>query len=208
VRESLDLVDALLITHAHDDHILGLSSLVNAHRLRQARVQVLAPDDVLEGVRARFDYLWTEKIYRQRMQVEPLARGRGTDLWGLDVTPLRVDHGFGGTAYGYLLQWGSRRVAYFPDALRLGEEAKARLGGLDLLILGTNHYYEGIEMWRRSVMDMVTALELITELQPARAILTHLSHTVDYGAYTGPDSPLPASVSLAYDGRQVEFLDA
>jgi phosphoribosyl 1,2-cyclic phosphate phosphodiesterase len=208
VREDLDVVDALLITHAHDDHILGLSNLVNAHRLRQAWVQVLAPDDVLEGVRARFGYLWTEKIYRQRMQVEPLAHGRGADLWGLDVTPLRVDHGFGGTAYGYLLRWGSRRVAYFPDALRLGEEAKDRLGTLDLLILGTNHYYEGIEMWRRSVMDMVTALELITELQPAQAILTHLSHTVDYVTYTGPDSPLPASVSLAYDGRQVEFLDA
>jgi phosphoribosyl 1,2-cyclic phosphate phosphodiesterase len=75
------------------------------------------------------------------------------------------------------------------------------LTGLDLLVLGANHYYEGIEMWRRSVMDVTTALELIGEMAPARAILTHLSHTIDYDQVS---TKLPPAVSLAYDGLTVE----
>jgi phosphoribosyl 1,2-cyclic phosphate phosphodiesterase len=205
VREGWEPADALLITHAHDDHILGLSGLVNAHRLRDSRVAISAPTNVLEEVRERFGYLWTEKIYRRRMHLQPLQPGQAADLWGLQATPLRVDHGFGGTAYGYRLELGSRRVGYLPDALRLGPEAKALLGGLDLLILGTNHYYEGCEPWRRSVMDMMTALELVAELQPGQAILTHLSHSVDYPAFGDGRLRLPEAVSLAYDGRRLEL---
>jgi phosphoribosyl 1,2-cyclic phosphate phosphodiesterase len=208
VRENLKPIDALLITHAHDDHILGLSCLVNAHRLRDSRVHVLAPALVLEAVRERFSYLWTQTIYRRRMRVEALEPGRSTDLWGVGVTPLRADHGFGGTSYGYLLEVPSRRVGYVPDALRLGGEVKEQLTGLDLLILGTNHYYEDVELWRRSVMDIVTGLELVSELRPRQTILTHLSHTVDYGTFCRPQGGLPETVSLAYDGRHVELPDA
>jgi len=75
------------------------------------------------------------------------------------------------------------------------------LSGLNLLVLGASHYYEGIEIWKRSVMDIMAALELIGEVGPERAILTHLSHTVDYDEIS---AKLPASVSLAYDSLVVE----
>lgn len=196
---SLRQFDALLLTHAHDDHILGLSALVNAQRLAERQLPIYAPEHVLDEVRKRFDYIWTDKIYRKVIQ--PQAIGGSVDLWGLGVRPLRVDHGMGGAAYGYLLTFGNRRLAYVSDMLRPTAETRTALTGLDLLVLGANHYYEGIEMWRRSVMDVTAALELIGEVAPTRAILTHLSHTIDYDQVS---VKLPQHVSLAYDGLTVE----
>ncbi|MBN1136580.1 MAG: MBL fold metallo-hydrolase [Anaerolineae bacterium] len=196
---SLRQFDALLVTHAHDDHILGFSTLVNAQRLAERQLPIYAPDHVLEEVRRRFEYIWTDKIYRKVIQ--PQAIDAPIDLWGLEVRPLRVDHGLGGAAYGYLLAFGGRRLAYVSDMLRPTAETRAALTGLDLLVLGASHYYEGIEMWRRSVMDITTALELIGEVMPARAILTHLSHTIEYDQIS---AKLPPNVSLAYDGLTVE----
>jgi phosphoribosyl 1,2-cyclic phosphate phosphodiesterase len=196
---SLRQFDALLITHAHDDHILGLSTLVNAQRLAERQLPIYAPDHVLEEVRKRFEYIWTDKIYRKVIQ--PQAIDKVVDLWGLEVRPLRVDHGLGGVAYGYLLTLGNRRLAYVSDMLRASAEAREALTGLDLLVLGASHYYEGIEMWRRSVMDITTALELIREVAPARALLTHLSHTIDYDQVSTKLSP---HIGLAYDGLTVE----
>jgi phosphoribosyl 1,2-cyclic phosphate phosphodiesterase len=114
---------------------------------------------------------------------------------------LRVDHGYNGTPYGYLLTFGNRQLAYVSDMLRVTTEAREALTGLDLLVLGAKHYYEGIEMWRRSVMDVTAALELIGEVMPPCAILTHLSHTIDYDQVS---AKLPPNVSLAYDGLTVE----
>jgi len=195
----LRLFDALLITHAHDDHMLGLSTLVNAQRLAERQLLIHAPDHVLAEVRKRFEYIWADKIYRKVIQSQ--AIDKVVDLWGLEARPLRVDHGFGGAAYGYLLTFGSQRLAYISDMLHASAEARETLAGLDLLVLGANHYYEGIEMWRRSVMDVTAALELIGEMKPTRAILTHLSHTIDFDQVS---AKLPPNVNLAYDGLAVE----
>lgn len=192
-------LDALLLTHAHDVHILGLSILANAQREAGRTLTLYAPAPVLEEVHHRFPLLWTDKSYRRAIQTQPLDDT--LDLWGLEIRALRVDHGRGGTAYGYLLTSGAARLGYVSDMLRPTAEIREALTGLDLLVLGAEHYYEGIETWRRSVMDVMAALELIRDVGAARAVLTHLSHTIDYEEVS---AKLPPGVCLAYDGLTVE----
>jgi phosphoribosyl 1,2-cyclic phosphate phosphodiesterase len=199
IRQGLSQFDALLLTHAHDAHLLGFSALVRAQRENGLPLRVCAPAQVLDAVSERFDYLWTDKTYRRVLQPQPIESS--ADLWDLEVHPLRVDHGMGGTAYGYLLALGDIRLAYISDMLRATDEIRQALIGLNLLVLGAGHYYEGIELWKRSVMDITSALELIRDVTPAQAILTHLSHTVEYDEISGR---LPPQVHLAYDGLSVE----
>jgi phosphoribosyl 1,2-cyclic phosphate phosphodiesterase len=191
--------DAVLLTHAHDAHILGLGPLLSAQREAGRRLELYAPADVLDNVRERFGSLWNDKTYRR--VVQPQAIQDRVDLWGLEARPLRVDHGLGGAAYGYLLSLGGLRAAYISDMLRATAEVRQELAGLDLLVLGASHYYEGIEMWKRSVMDVMAALELIREVSPAQAVITHLSHTVEYDEVSARLSP---GIHLAYDGLIVE----
>jgi phosphoribosyl 1,2-cyclic phosphate phosphodiesterase len=198
-RLGLHQFDVLLFTHAHDVHVLGLSTLVNAQREAGQPLAVYAPAQVLDDVRERFGYLWTDKSYRRVMQ--PKVMDETVDLWGMQIRPLRVDHGMGGTAYGYLLTLGQQRLAYVSNMLRATAELRQLLTGLNLLVLGASHYYEGIEMWKRSVMDITAALELIREVAPDRAIITHLSHTVEYDRVS---ARLPPNTSLAYDGLILE----
>jgi phosphoribosyl 1,2-cyclic phosphate phosphodiesterase len=195
----LQQCDAVLLTHAHDAHILGLSTLASAQREAGHPLAIHAPAQVLDDVRERFEFLWTDKTYRRVWQ--PRAIEERVDLWDLVARPVRVNHGTGGTAYGYLLAYGDQKIAYVPDVLRASADVRHALLDLDLLVLGSKHYYESREMWKRSVMDIMTALELIREVVPKRSILTHLSHTVDYGEIT---AKLPPGVHLAYDGLVVE----
>ncbi|MEJ2733218.1 MAG: MBL fold metallo-hydrolase [Anaerolineae bacterium] len=192
--------DALLLTHAHDAHILGLGVLLNSPFDAGRVLPVYAPSHVLDDARERFSYWWKDKAYRRVVHPEPIEEG--AELWGLEVRPVRVDHGIGGTAYGYLINIGAHRLAYIPDILRATTEVRQALVELDLLVLGTSHYYDSTERWKRSSMDIMTALELIRDLRPKRAILTHLSHTVDYEEIS---TRLPRGVSLAYDGYLVEI---
>jgi phosphoribosyl 1,2-cyclic phosphate phosphodiesterase len=198
-NQHLGPFDALLLTHTHDAHSLGLGPLLVAQREAGRPLLVHAPLGILNDARERFAYLWNDKTYRRILQPEPVESA--ADLWGLAVQPLRIDHGLGGTAYGYVLSYNGARLGYVTDMLRATAEARRILEGLDVLVLGASHYYEGIEMWKRSVMDVIAAVELIRDLAPGRAFLTHLSHTIDYREVV---DRLPASTTLAYDGLVVE----
>jgi phosphoribosyl 1,2-cyclic phosphate phosphodiesterase len=198
-RIGLDQIDALLLTHSHEAHVVGIGSLLRSSDRAGSTLPLYAPQPVLERVRDRFGYVWVDRTYRRSLQSHVLEDP--TDLWGLQVQALRVDHGIEGTAYGYLLNFSERRLAYVPCMLRPTDEVRQALTGLDLLVLGASHYHEDTEIWKRSVMDIVTAQELIREVRPREAILTHLSHTVDQEVST----QLGPGISLAYDGLMREI---
>jgi len=198
-RLGLGPIDAVLLTHSHETHILGIGPLLHSTHKAGATLPLYAPRSILENVRERFGYIGADRIYRRALQ--PRALEEATDLWGLETQAFRVDHGLEGTAYGYLLSFGERRLAYIPCMLRPTDEVRQALTGLDLLVLGASHYHEETDLWKRSVMDIVTALELIEEVKPREAILTHLSHTVDQGI----SARLGSGISLAHDGLTREI---
>jgi phosphoribosyl 1,2-cyclic phosphate phosphodiesterase len=192
--------DALLLTHCDDASIVGLGPLLKSQRGSGLPLQVYAPSPVLEALREQFHYLWIGQTYRRILHLQPLDDP--IDLWGLAIHPMRIDHGIEGTAFGYQLRIGQRRLAYIPAMLRPTAEVQQALMGLDLLMLGTSHYYDDTELWKRSIMDIMTARELISQAGPEQAVLTHLSHTVDYDKISNRLWP---GTSLAYDGLTVEI---
>lgn len=198
---ALPFPDALLITHPHDDHILGFSDLLAAARGRGVVLPVVGPGEVLAGLRERFGYMWVGEGWQRTMRLTPWDEPG--DLLDLTVAPHRVNHGFNGWAYGFVVTTPSgRRLGYFPDAIDIAPAVQAHLRGLDLLILGANFWQEEAPRAGRSVYDVQEALALAADLGVGELILTHLSHAIDYATVAGR---LPPWASLAHDGRTVDL---
>jgi len=191
VHHDLRSLDAVFLTHSHNDHVGGIVDLYDFVRWTEAPLAVRVPAKSHAMLVER--YSWLES----RMKLEQLegpAEFRGTRF-----TPFEVPHGANGFAYAYLIERDGRRLVYMPDSLDVPEALQdERLGGLDLLVLGTSFWKETGSRWLRSVLDVQEALAITARVRPARTIFTHLGHGVDRR------SPLPQGHEFAYDGCAVE----
>lgn len=188
-------LDAVLITHAHNDHLLGLGDVADMARWTGGTVPVYAPREVLPQVRERFAYL-TRGRYPERVPLRALEDDPPL-LAGWRVRPHRVPHGFNGTAYGFRFERPGTAWGYLPDSLDLDDLEPWR--GLSLWVLGTSHRRERAARETRSVYDVAEAEALVARVRPARTVLTHLSHGVDVR------DPAPAGMAFAADGMMVEI---
>jgi phosphoribosyl 1,2-cyclic phosphate phosphodiesterase len=198
-REGLRGFGAALISHAHNDHVLGLGDLADRARWTREPCPVFAPAEVLPALRERFAYL-TRGGYPERVPFRALEQSSRT-FAGYRLSAVRVPHGFNGWAYGFRFDGESSRPgsswAYIPDSLNLQDLSPWR--GLGLLVLGTSCYRETAPVHSRSVYDVQEALGLISELKPAGTVLTHLGHGVD------AREPAPEGTIYAYDGLRLEL---
>lgn len=184
-------VSQALVTHAHFDHIGGLTEWADACRWQDEVADLYAPQEVLGEIRQRFP--WVES----RLRLAPNDEGMRYGKWR--VTPWKVNHGKNGYAYAYRFdhaEMPGRSWAYCSDAINLSEAEKKPLRGLRLLVLGTSYVVEPYPMETRSVYDMKEGLQLAEEVGAERTVFTHLSHDVD----VRNDYRLPPSVALAETG--------
>jgi phosphoribosyl 1,2-cyclic phosphate phosphodiesterase len=193
VREGLRDIDTVLITHAHNDHVLGLGDIGDRARRTKKPCPVYAPAEVLPLLKQRFSYM-TQGSYPKLVPF--LALEEGT-FAGYRLTSIRVPHGYNGFAYGFRFDGQEGSWAYIPDSLNISDLSPWY--GLDLLVLGTSFYRESAPVESRSVYDDEEALKLMAELEPRRVVFTHLGHGVD------ARKPAPKGTHYAFDGMAVKL---
>ncbi|MFD0670243.1 MBL fold metallo-hydrolase [Cohnella sp. GCM10027633] len=187
-------VEQAIVTHAHIDHIAGVTDWADGCRWLGERSRMYAPQEVLDLIGARYPWVGN--------QLEMVANDEGMTYGPWAVRPWKVNHGKNGYAYAYRFDdvAGGRAWAYCSDAIQLTEEQQRPLLGLDLLVLGTSFVLEPYPMETRSVYDMKEGVALAEKLRPGRVVFTHLSHDVDARKRYG----LPANVSIAATGMTLE----
>ncbi|MBI0445222.1 MBL fold metallo-hydrolase [Deinococcus sp. DB0503] len=186
--------DAVLISHAHNDHVLGLGDLLDSMGYAGERLHVYAPAAVIPDIQDRFRY-----AFRSAAPVWPLPE-EGLEVAGLRVRAFRVPHGANGHSHAFRLDRPGFAAAYVTDAIDIPAEVIGRwLTNLDLLILGTSFADESrVPHAGRSVYDVREALALPWAQAVRRVFLTHLSHDVDVRT-----RPLPRNWSWAHDGLEL-----
>lgn len=190
LRHDLKRVDAVLLTHEHSDHISGLDDIRPLNFLQQEEIPVYGLPRVLDAVRRRFDYIFDpDYTYPGLPRIALRALNPGpVEIAGIQLEVIEVMHG-DLSVLGFRI--GS--LCYITDAKTIAGAQMEKLNGLDTLVLNALHQKPHF-----SHLNLREALDLIGEIAPRKAFLTHLSH--DMGRHADVESTLPAQVRLAFDG--------
>jgi phosphoribosyl 1,2-cyclic phosphate phosphodiesterase len=175
LRFKIDRLDAILFTHSHADHILGLDDVRPFNFMQKTDIPIYASADALVTIRRTFQYVFDES---------PIT------VAGLAIQPIRVAHGRG-IAHGF--RFGD--CAYLTDHSDIPSASMDRLTGLDVLFLDALRHNP--HPTHSTVEESLRTVEL---LKPKRAFFTHISHDLLHSALA---ARLPENVQIAYDGLEI-----
>ncbi len=194
IRENIRSLDAVLYTHTHADHLLGIDDLRPLSFLhRPNKLPLYAHPGAVEFIRRMFRYIFDPDYkFGGLPQVELRPMNESVDLFGARFDPIVLIHG-DAEIYGF--RFGS--AAYLTDHSEIPEASLARLEKLDILFLDALRYKP-----HPTHSTVGHSLQTVERLKPRRAFFTHICHDLPHEE---TNAALPANVALSYDGMKLEF---
>jgi len=193
IREQIKKLDAVLYTHGHADHVLGLDDLRPLSFRHPEKIPLYARPEVAALLRQMFRYIFdADYKFGGLAQVELQTIDGPFELFGAPFAPVKVMHG-DAEIIGY--RFGT--AAYLTDFSGIPEESFAQLDGLDILFLDA--------LRRRphpTHSTVENSLRIVERVAPKRAFFTHICHDLPHEA---TNAELPPHVRLSYDGMKLEF---
>lgn len=198
LANDLKIVDAVVLTHSHADHLHGIDDLRSVNYHRNAPLDIWADARTKQEALRRFGYAFDPPRQVDGIWYAPSLRLR--DIAGpfqvgpITVEPFQQLHG-GDRDPTLGLRFG--KFAYSTDVKELPEAAFAALEGIEVWVVDCLQEKRNI-----AHSDLAQTLAWIERVKPKRAVLTHMNHTVDYAAWK---AKLPPGVEPAYDGMVIEI---
>jgi phosphoribosyl 1,2-cyclic phosphate phosphodiesterase len=186
-------VDAILFTHGHADHILGIDDVRRFNALMQGPMPCYGDAATLADIRATFGYVFAP----------PAAKGGGLpqldlrEISGpftvadLDILPVPLFHGD-----RPILGFRFGNVAYLTDCNRLADAAWEMLTGLDVLVLDALR-----DRPHPTHFSLSEAIDAARRIGATRTFFTHMCHDL---AHESTNARLPPGMALAHDGLVLE----
>ena len=192
LRHDLQRLDAVVFTHDHADHILGLDDVRVFYFRQRVPIPIYADERTMTSIRRVYKYIFDQDYpYGGLAKLDPHLIDGPFDLWGASLVPLQVFH-------GNLPVLGFRfgRCAYVTDFSSIPDSTVPLLEGLEVLILDALRHHP-----HPSHSTVRQSLAWVERLKPERAYFTHIAHDL---AHEATNALLPPQVRLAYDGLSLE----
>ncbi|MEN8771946.1 MAG: MBL fold metallo-hydrolase [Akkermansiaceae bacterium] len=198
LREKLTVVDAVLYTHEHLDHVAGFDELRAFCWRRDSPLPLYGSPETLTGLARMYPWAFSVADHQPGyVRPEPREVEAAFDFNGLTITPIEVQHGSVRT-HGFRFDHPAiGALAYLPDVKVIPQRSLELLHDLDILVIDALRHEE-----HHTHMTVAEALATINRLTPSQSYLTHLSHEL---AWEETNRSLPPQVSLAYDGLSLTF---
>jgi phosphoribosyl 1,2-cyclic phosphate phosphodiesterase len=192
LRAKIERVDAILFTHAHADHIMGLDDVRPFNFRQRNQIPIYAAPEAMATIQRCFEYIFDGHERQTNIpNLDPrVIDGAPLDLFGVEFTPVPVTHG-PQTIYGF--RFGA--AAYLTDHNDIPGASLDLLRGLDVLFLDALRYKPHPT---HSTVDR--SVKTVEAVRPRRAFFTHICHDL---RHERAESMLPAHIRLAYDGLEI-----
>jgi phosphoribosyl 1,2-cyclic phosphate phosphodiesterase len=192
LREKIKRLDAVIFTHGHADHVLGLDDTRVFYFRQQVPLLVYANHATLNTLRRVFAYVFDQTYkYGGIGKLDPLEINGEFELWGRKFVPVPVLHG---DLPVLAFRFGA--AAYVTDFSTIPESSRALLENLDVLVLDALRHKP-----HPTHSSLEQSVALVERLKPRRAFFTHIAHELGHAA---TNAMLPPHVRLAHDGLRIE----
>ncbi|MDO5510976.1 MAG: MBL fold metallo-hydrolase [Weeksellaceae bacterium] len=195
LRAQLSSIDSVLITHEHNDHIIGMDDLRPILFRSSEEIPIYAEQRVIDDIKTRFPYAFQKEKYPgvPSFSVHTIDTQPFHTASKVEIIPLRVIHG-----QLPILGYRIGNMAYCTDVSHIPSETLEQLQNLDILILGalrqTPHH---------SHMTLKQAINYANEIGAKNTYITHIGH--EMGFHEQVSKSLKPHVHLSYDGLQLSF---
>jgi phosphoribosyl 1,2-cyclic phosphate phosphodiesterase len=194
LREKVKKIDAVLFTHHHKDHVAGMDDIRAFNYKWKKDMPVYCTRNTEKALLNEFPYVFQQDKYPGTPNVSiNIIENRSFKIKDTNIIPIEAKH--------YVMPVLGFRIkdfVYLTDVSYIAEKEKEKMKGASLIVLDALRKKEHI-----SHLNLRQALDLLEELQPNEALLTHISHYM--GLHDEVNNELPDNIQLGFDGQQVDL---
>lgn len=195
LTRGLTRVDAILFTHSHADHVMGMDEVRRFNVLQKSAIRAFADARTAADLMRTFNYAFDPPSQKGGgvPQVELTVIDGPFAVDGVSVLPVPILHG-----QRPILGFRFGRFAYLTDCSAIPDASWPLLDGLDVLVIDALRHRP-----HPTHFNVEQAVAAIARIQPGRALLTHICHDLPHEE---TNRVLPPGVELAYDGQQLDVM--